>query len=167
MITWSAADGKTWDSYAEFMRVPVRSVSPMPKSLNFAQAAAVPVAAVCWLDADLVARCRSSAVVMFFQEFQHIDGADRQPGHQTSITYVRHDLACALLSTGVCKSARNWPRSTQCISMWSASACGIRRPHPVGLNLNPQFSCVRLVPWNWVTTQRFLTWAALVNHALR
>jgi NADPH2:quinone reductase len=46
VITWSAADGKTWGSYAEFMRVPVRNVSPMPKSLGFAQAAAVPVAAL-------------------------------------------------------------------------------------------------------------------------
>ena len=46
VITWSAADGKTWGSYAEFMRVPARNVSPMPKSLNFAQAAAVPVAAL-------------------------------------------------------------------------------------------------------------------------
>jgi NADPH2:quinone reductase len=46
VITWSAANGKTWGSYAEFMRVPVRNVSPMPKSLSFAQAAAVPVAAL-------------------------------------------------------------------------------------------------------------------------
>src|ERR1700736_1583674 len=46
VITWSAADGKTWGSYAEFMRVPVRNVSPMPKSLSFAQAAARPVAAL-------------------------------------------------------------------------------------------------------------------------
>ena len=46
VITWSAADGKTWGSYPEFMRVPVRNVSPMPKSLNFAQAAAVPVGAL-------------------------------------------------------------------------------------------------------------------------
>ena len=46
VITWSAADGKTWVSYAEFMRVSARSVSPMPKSLNFAQAAAVPVASL-------------------------------------------------------------------------------------------------------------------------
>jgi NADPH2:quinone reductase len=46
VITWSAADGKTWGSYAEFMRVPVRNVSPMPKSLNFAQAAAIPVASL-------------------------------------------------------------------------------------------------------------------------
>ncbi len=46
MITWSAADAKTWGSYAEFMRAPVRNVSPMPKSLSFAQAAAVPVAAL-------------------------------------------------------------------------------------------------------------------------
>ena len=41
VITWSAADGKTWGSYAEFMRVSSRNVSPMPKSLSFAQAAAV------------------------------------------------------------------------------------------------------------------------------
>jgi hypothetical protein len=46
VITWSAANGKTWGSYAEFMRVPVTNVSPMPKSLSFAQAAAVPVAAL-------------------------------------------------------------------------------------------------------------------------
>jgi NADPH:quinone reductase len=32
--------------YAEFMRVPVRNVSPMPKSLSFAQAAAIPVASL-------------------------------------------------------------------------------------------------------------------------
>jgi len=46
VITWSATDGKTWGSYAEFMRAPVRNPSPMPKSLSFAQAAAVPVAAL-------------------------------------------------------------------------------------------------------------------------
>jgi NADPH:quinone reductase len=46
VITCSAADGKTWGSYAEFMRVPVRNVFPMPKSLSFAQAAPVPVAAL-------------------------------------------------------------------------------------------------------------------------
>jgi NADPH:quinone reductase-like Zn-dependent oxidoreductase len=46
VITWSAADGKTWGSYAEFMRVPARNVSPMPKSLDFVQAATVPVAAL-------------------------------------------------------------------------------------------------------------------------
>ena len=34
MITWSAANGRTWGSYAEFMRVPLTSISPMPKSLN-------------------------------------------------------------------------------------------------------------------------------------
>ena len=46
VITWSATDGKTWGSYAEFMRAAVRNASPMPKSLSFAQAAAVPVAAL-------------------------------------------------------------------------------------------------------------------------
>lgn len=46
MITWSAMDGKTWGSYAEFIRVSARNVSPMPKSLNFAQAAAVPIASL-------------------------------------------------------------------------------------------------------------------------
>jgi NADPH:quinone reductase len=46
VITWSAADGMTWGSYAEFIRVSARNVSPMPKSLNFAQAAAVPVASL-------------------------------------------------------------------------------------------------------------------------
>ena len=46
VITWSAADGKTWGSYAEFMRVSARNISPMPKSLDFAQAAVVPVASL-------------------------------------------------------------------------------------------------------------------------
>ena len=46
VITWSAVDGKTWGSYAEFMRVPVRNVSQMPKSLSFAQAAAIPIASL-------------------------------------------------------------------------------------------------------------------------
>jgi NADPH2:quinone reductase len=46
VVTWSAADGKTWGSYAEFIRVPARNVSPMPRSLNFAQAAVVPVASL-------------------------------------------------------------------------------------------------------------------------
>jgi NADPH:quinone reductase-like Zn-dependent oxidoreductase len=32
VITWSAADGKTWGSYAEFLRVSARDVSPMPMS---------------------------------------------------------------------------------------------------------------------------------------
>ena len=46
VITWSAADGRTWGSYAEFMRVPVGNVSPLPRSLNFAEASAVPVASL-------------------------------------------------------------------------------------------------------------------------
>lgn len=46
VIAWSAADSKTWGSYAEFMHVPVRNVSPLPKSLTLAQAAAVPVASL-------------------------------------------------------------------------------------------------------------------------
>ncbi|HEY2403656.1 MAG TPA: NADP-dependent oxidoreductase [Steroidobacteraceae bacterium] len=46
VITWSNADGKTWGSYAEFIRVSARNVSRMPKSLNFAQAAAVPIASL-------------------------------------------------------------------------------------------------------------------------
>jgi NADPH2:quinone reductase len=46
VITWSAADHKTWGSYAEFMSVSAKNVSPMPNSLNFAQAAAVPVASL-------------------------------------------------------------------------------------------------------------------------
>lgn len=46
VITWSAADGRTWGSYAEFMRVPVGNVSPIPKSLNFAEASAIPVASL-------------------------------------------------------------------------------------------------------------------------
>lgn len=46
VITWSAVDGKTWGSYAEFMRVPAAHVAPMPMSLNFAQAAAIPIASL-------------------------------------------------------------------------------------------------------------------------
>jgi NADPH2:quinone reductase len=46
VITWSSADGKTWGSYAEFMRVSARNVAPMLNSLNFAQAAAVPIASL-------------------------------------------------------------------------------------------------------------------------
>jgi NADPH:quinone reductase len=42
VIAWSATDGKTWGSYAEFMRVPVKNLSPMPKTLSFAQAALFP-----------------------------------------------------------------------------------------------------------------------------
>jgi NADPH:quinone reductase len=46
VITWGTSDGKTSGSYAEFVRASVRNVSPMPKSLNFAQAAALPVASL-------------------------------------------------------------------------------------------------------------------------
>ena len=46
VITWCPPDGKTWGSYAEFVRVPARNVAPMPCSLNFAQAAALPVASL-------------------------------------------------------------------------------------------------------------------------
>jgi NADPH:quinone reductase-like Zn-dependent oxidoreductase len=45
-ITRSSADGKTWGSYAEFMRVSATNVSPMPKSLTLVQAAVVPVASL-------------------------------------------------------------------------------------------------------------------------
>jgi len=46
VITWCERDGRTWGSYAELVRVSARNVSPMPKSLNFAQAAAVPIASL-------------------------------------------------------------------------------------------------------------------------
>jgi NADPH:quinone reductase len=46
VITWGLVDGKTWGSYAEFIRVSVKSVSPMPRSLSLAEAAAVPVASL-------------------------------------------------------------------------------------------------------------------------
>lgn len=46
VITWGSVDGKTWGTYAEFVRVSVKNVFPMPKSLNFAEAAAVPVASL-------------------------------------------------------------------------------------------------------------------------
>ena len=58
VITWSAADGNTWGSYAEFMRVSARHISPMPKSLNFAQAAAVPVACACAQSCSESPRCK-------------------------------------------------------------------------------------------------------------
>jgi NADPH:quinone reductase len=46
VITWSSADGKTWGSYAEFTRMSALNVSRMPKSLNFVQAAVVPIASL-------------------------------------------------------------------------------------------------------------------------
>lgn len=46
VIAWSATDGKTWGSYAEFMRVPVKNLFPMPKTLSFAQAAVVSIASL-------------------------------------------------------------------------------------------------------------------------
>jgi len=46
VITWSSADGKTWGSYAEFMRVSATNVSLMPKSLTFVQTVVVPVASL-------------------------------------------------------------------------------------------------------------------------
>jgi NADPH:quinone reductase len=46
VITWSAADGKTWGSYAEFMRAPAKNVSPLPKSLTLSQAASIPIASL-------------------------------------------------------------------------------------------------------------------------
>ena len=46
VITWGSPDGKMSGSYAEFVRASVTNVFPMPKSLNFAQAAAVPIASL-------------------------------------------------------------------------------------------------------------------------
>ena len=46
VITWGSPDGKTSGSYAEFVRASSRNISPMPTSLNFAQAAAVPIASL-------------------------------------------------------------------------------------------------------------------------
>jgi NADPH:quinone reductase len=68
VISWSAADGKTWGSYAEFMRVPARNVSPMPRSLDFEQAAAVPVASL-----------------TAFQSLFHTEKGDLIPGQKVLI----------------------------------------------------------------------------------
>jgi NADPH2:quinone reductase len=46
VITWGSTDGKSWGSYAEFIRVSARNVAPMPKSLNFPQAASIPIASL-------------------------------------------------------------------------------------------------------------------------
>jgi NADPH:quinone reductase len=46
VVTWSSSDGKTWGSYAEFVRVTAKNVSPMPRSLDFAHAAAIPIASL-------------------------------------------------------------------------------------------------------------------------
>ena len=46
VITWGSGDGKTWGSYAEFVRVSARNIAPMPKSVDFAQAAAIPIASL-------------------------------------------------------------------------------------------------------------------------
>jgi NADPH2:quinone reductase len=46
VVTWGTRDWNTWGTYAEYVRVPAKNVSPMPRSLNFAQAAAVPIAAL-------------------------------------------------------------------------------------------------------------------------
>jgi NADPH2:quinone reductase len=46
VIFWSAPAEKTWGSYAEFASVSTRCAFRMPESLNFAQAASVPIAAI-------------------------------------------------------------------------------------------------------------------------
>src|ERR1700761_6961653 len=46
VVTWSSSDTKTWGSYAEFVATPAANTAPMPKSLSFAQAATIPVAAL-------------------------------------------------------------------------------------------------------------------------
>jgi NADPH2:quinone reductase len=80
VITWSAADHKTWGSYAEFMSVSAKNVSPMPNSLNFAQAAAVPVAAL-----------------TAFQSLFHTEKGDLIPGQKVLI----HGAAGGVGSFGV------------------------------------------------------------------
>lgn len=84
VITWSAADGKTWGSYAEFMRVPARNVSPMPKSLNFAQGAAVPVAAL-----------------TAFQSLFHAEKGGMIPGRK--VAHQRGGRWCRQLRRPICK----------------------------------------------------------------
>jgi NADPH:quinone reductase len=46
VITWGPTDGKAGGTYAEFVRVSARNISPMPGSLSFAQAAAGPIASL-------------------------------------------------------------------------------------------------------------------------
>jgi len=46
VITWGLPHGKVWGTYAEFVCGSVRNISPVPMSLNFAQVAAVPIAAL-------------------------------------------------------------------------------------------------------------------------
>src|SRR5262249_51385918 len=46
VIFWSAPAEKTWGSYAEFACASTRCVCRMPQSLNFVQAASVPIAGI-------------------------------------------------------------------------------------------------------------------------
>jgi NADPH:quinone reductase len=46
VMTWGTVHGKAWGTYAEFIRVSGRNVSAMPKRMNFAQAAAIPIASL-------------------------------------------------------------------------------------------------------------------------
>jgi NADPH:quinone reductase-like Zn-dependent oxidoreductase len=88
VITWSAADGRTWGSYAEFMRVPVKNLSPMPKSLSFAQAAVVPVASL-----------------TAFQALFHTEKGGMIPGQRYSFTVQLEALVaspCNLQKAPVC-----------------------------------------------------------------
>src|SRR5579864_7152087 len=80
VIAWSGADHKTWGSYAEFMSVSAKNVSPMPNSLNFAQAAAVPVASL-----------------TAFQSLFHTEKGDLIPGQKVLI----HGAAGGVGSFGV------------------------------------------------------------------
>jgi hypothetical protein len=57
--------------------------------------------------------------------------------------------------------------STQCISMLSALACGILRPHPVGLNVNPRSHAFAWSRGTGSSLNDSSTWTALVSHAPR
>ena len=107
VITWSEADGKTWGSYADFMRVSARHVSPMPKSLNFAQAAAVPVASL-----------------TAFQALFHAEKGGMIPGQKCSFT--GRLVASAASPYNLRKAEGCWSPPLAALPMWHMSELSVQ-----------------------------------------
>ena len=125
VITWSSADGKTWGSNAEFMRVSATNVSLMPKSLNLDRAAVVPMASLTAFQAPFHAQeggmipgqkvlihGAAGGVGSFAVQFAKSGGLRAAATCGTAnVKYVRSlgaDRVIDYKNEAVCQAARDW-----------------------------------------------------------
>jgi NADPH2:quinone reductase len=125
VITWGARDWTTWGTYAEFVRVPEMHVAPMPRSMNFAQGASLPIASLtafqALFDADksgmipgqkVLINGAAGGVGSFAVQFAKAGGllvaATCSSANLTYVGSLGADRVIDYKSEDVCKTVRDW-----------------------------------------------------------